>query len=102
MELYLIPRCRRVMTIVATTILYAVPTPTLAMGAQNDGVIFDGGGRGPTEEIAIRRAVEDAEVSASASQLFTCELVGEPQIFPGPNPEWGRNFRAQVTVECIP
>jgi hypothetical protein len=40
--------------------------------------------------------------SASAYQLFTCELVGEPRIFPGPNPEWGRNFRAQVTLECTP
>lgn len=101
MNLHLISRCRRVMPIVATTILYAVPTPTLASGAQNDAVIFDGGGRGPTEEIAIRRAIYDAEVSASASGLFTCELVGEPQIFPGFF-QGDPIFRAQVTVECTP
>jgi hypothetical protein len=58
-------------------------------------MLFDGASFGPTIEVAIQGAILDAEVSASAYQLFTCELVGEPQIFPGPNPEWGRNFRAQ-------
>jgi hypothetical protein len=65
-------------------------------------MLFDGAAFGSTIESAIRGAIGDAEVSASAYQLFTCELVGEPRIFPGPNPEWNRNFRAGVTLECTP
>jgi hypothetical protein len=65
-------------------------------------MLFMGAGFGPTPEVAIRSAIGDAETSASAYQLFTCEMVGEPSIFPGPNPEWGRNFRAGVTLACTP
>jgi hypothetical protein len=65
-------------------------------------MLFDGAAFGSTIESAIQGAIGDAQVSASAYQLFTCELVGEPRIFPGPNPEWGRNFRAGVTLSCTP
>ena len=83
----------------AAAVLCALAAPA---AAQSDGMFFDGGGFGPTEDIAIRRAIEDAEVSASAYQLFTCELVGEPQIFPGTHPERGPVIRAQVRVFCTP
>jgi hypothetical protein len=43
---------------------------------------FDGGDSGPTPETAVQAAIWDAEVTASAWQLFACELVGEPAVFP--------------------
>jgi ribosomal protein S12 methylthiotransferase accessory factor YcaO len=71
--------------------------------ASTSGMLFDGGGRGPTAEVAIRRAIEDAVISASASQLFTCTPVGEAQVFETLNdPNFGHVFRAQVTVSCTP
>ena len=85
------------LTLAAATLCALAAVPAVA---QSEGMFFDGGAFGPTEEVAIRGAIDDAAVSASAYQLFTCELVGEPRIFPGPNPEWGRNFRAQVRVFC--
>jgi hypothetical protein len=90
---------RRASLIAASAILCSLGTSSPAL-AQSDGMFFDGGGSGPTEEIAIERAFNDAEISASASQLFTCEPVGEPQIFPDPDNEFGRFFRAQVRVFC--
>lgn len=90
-------RSRRATAAIACVL--AVSSPA---AAQSGGMFFDGAGGGPTEEVAIRGAIEDAEVSASAYQLYTCELVGEPQIFPGQNPEWGRKYRAQVRVFCTP
>ena len=87
---------------VALAILCSLAASSPAIGAQSSGMFFDGAAFGPTEAVAIQQAIGDAEVSASAYQLFTCELVGEPQIFPGPNPEWHRNFRAQVRVFCTP
>jgi hypothetical protein len=63
-------------------------------------MLFDGGGYGPTAEVAIQGAIDDAGVSASASGLYNCTLVGEPQVFPRPNDPFGRFFNAQVTVSC--
>jgi hypothetical protein len=66
-------------------------------------MLFDGGGRGPTVEVAIRRAISDAETSASAYQLYTCTPVGQPQVFESTNdPNFGHVFRAQVSVSCTP
>jgi hypothetical protein len=71
--------------------------------ADSDGMLFDGGGRGPTAEVAIRRAIDDAETSASAYQLYTCTPVGQPQVFESTNdPNFGHVFRAQVSVSCTP
>jgi hypothetical protein len=71
--------------------------------ASSTGMRFDGGGRGPTADVAIRRAFEDAATSASAYQLYTCTPVGEPQVFETTNdPNFGHVFRAQVTVSCTP
>ncbi len=92
-------RIRRAPLIVALLCALTASSPAIA---QDGGMFFDGASVGPTEEVAIQGAIWDAETSAQAYQLFTCELVGEPQIFPGPNPEWGRKFRAQVRVFCTP
>jgi hypothetical protein len=71
--------------------------------ADSSGMFFDGGGRGPTAEVAIRRAIDDAATSASAYQLFTCTPVGQPQVFESTNdPNFGHVFRAQATVFCTP
>ncbi|SRR6266545_2338429 len=101
MKVYSISRCGRAPLTVTLAILCSLAASSPAIGSQS-GMQFEGGGFGPTVAVAIRGAIEDAEVSASAYQLFTCALVGEPRIFPDPNPQWGRNFRAQVTVECTP
>ena len=51
----------------------------------------------------IRRAIDDATTSASAYQLYTCTLVGQPQVFESTNdPNFGHVFRAEATVSCTP
>jgi hypothetical protein len=62
---------------------------------------FDGGGSGPTPETAVQQAIWDAETSASAYGLFTCDLVGEPAVFRQP-PNAPRAFSAQVRLHCTP
>ena len=81
--------------------LLAVSAP--AAPADPRGMLFTGGGRGPTAEVAIRRAIEDATISASASQLYTCTPVGRPQVFESTNdPNFGHVFRAEATASCTP
>jgi hypothetical protein len=71
--------------------------------ADSSGMFFDGAGRGPTAEVAIRSAIGDAATSASAYQLFTCVPVGEPQVFERfDDPNFGHVFRAQARVFCTP
>jgi hypothetical protein len=62
---------------------------------------FDGGGSGPTPEVAVQAAIDDARNTASGYGLFTCELAGEPQVFPRP-PGSHRAFAAQVRMRCTP
>lgn len=62
---------------------------------------FDGGGSGSTAEVAVQQAIWDAEASANAYGLYTCELVGEPAVFPQPSGSQ-RAFRAQVQLRCAP
>jgi ribosomal protein S12 methylthiotransferase accessory factor YcaO len=84
--------------IVVSLLGAASPAP-----ASSSGMLFDGGGRGLTAEAAIRRAIQDAATSASAYQLYTCTLVGQPQVFESTNdPNFGHVFRAQATVSCTP
>jgi hypothetical protein len=61
--------------------------------------IFDGAGYGSTAESAVRQAIEDAQVTASAYGLYTCELVEEPEVFQQP-PGSLRAFRAHVRMRC--
>jgi hypothetical protein len=71
--------------------------------ADSNGMRFDGGGRGLTAEMAIRRALEDAAISASAYQLYSCTPVGQPQVFESFNdPNFGHVFRAQASAFCTP
>jgi hypothetical protein len=85
----------------AVASLLALGSP--AALADSSGMLFTGGGRGPTAEVAIRRAIEDATVSASAYQLYTCTLVGQPQVFERTDdPNFGHVFRSEATVSCTP
>jgi hypothetical protein len=101
MNMQLAFRCRASLT-TASAILWFLATSSPAAGAQTRGMLFDGAAYGSTIELAIHSAIGDAEAAASGYQLYRCQLVGEPQIFPGPNAAWFRNFRAQVTVACTP
>jgi hypothetical protein len=74
-----------------------------SLSAGGAAKLFTGGGYGPTPELAVWAAIDDAENSASAEQLYTCVLVGEPQVFgPRPGPRGGVRFTAEATVSCTP
>jgi hypothetical protein len=74
-----------------------------AAPANSTGTIFTGASRGPTAEVAIRGAIEDATNSASSVGLFNCTPVGQPQVFETINdPNFGHVFRAQADVSCTP
>jgi len=62
---------------------------------------FDGGGSGSTPETAVQAAIDDARNSASGYGLFTCELAGEPEVFPRPAGSL-RAYSAQVRLRCGP
>jgi hypothetical protein len=90
-------------TLAVTGVVVSQLGTAAAAPASTGGMVFTGGGRGPTAEVAIRRAIEDAKVSASASGLYTCTPVGEPQVFESTNdPNFGHIFRAQADVACTP
>jgi hypothetical protein len=90
-------------TLAVTGVAVALLGAASSASADSTGMLFDGGGRGPTAEVAIRSAIGDAETSASAYQLYTCTPVGQPQVFESANdPNLGHVFRAQVTVSCTP
>jgi ribosomal protein S12 methylthiotransferase accessory factor YcaO len=90
-------------TLAVTGIVVSLLGAASSAPASSSGMLFDGGGRGPTAEVAIRRAIEDATTSASAYQLYTCTQVGQPQVFESTNdPNFGHVFRAQATVFCTP
>jgi hypothetical protein len=101
MDMQLAYRCRAPLT-ATSAILCFLATSSTVVGSPSEGMLFDGAAYGPTVEVAIQSAIGDAQVSASGYQLLTCQLVGEPRIFPGPNPARNRHFRAQVTVACTP
>jgi hypothetical protein len=89
----------------ATTLAVTGVVASLAgvASADSDGKLFQGGGRGPTAEVAIQSAIDDAANSASAEQLYTCTQVGEPEVFESTNdPNFGHVFRAMATVSCTP
>ena len=66
--------------------------------------LFDGGGRGPTDEVAIQSAFDDARITAQSVGFYgECTIAGEPQVFETFNdPNFGHVFRAQVSISCEP
>ena len=74
----------------------ATAAPALA---QFVPAVFDGGGSGSTAESAVFAAIDDAQQTASGFGLFTCELVGDPQVFTSSRAV--RPFSAQVRLYCF-
>jgi ribosomal protein S12 methylthiotransferase accessory factor YcaO len=96
-------RLRTTATLAVTGVVVSLLGAASSAPADTSGMYFDGGGRGPTAEVAIRRAIDDAATSAGAYQLFSCTAVGEPQVFESTNdPNFGHVFRAQARVFCTP
>jgi len=60
---------------------------------------FDGGGSGSTAEGAINAAIDDASSTASGFGLYSCVMVGQPQVFFSPTRKV-RPFSAQVQLRC--
>jgi hypothetical protein len=74
-----------------------------SVGAGGVAKVFTGGGYGSTPEGAIQGAIWDAEGSASAEQLYTCTLVGQPRIFgPSVGPRGGVRWNAEADLSCTP
>jgi hypothetical protein len=83
------------------TVGAAATALALMASAASASGLWCGGGRGPTAEIAIQSAIDDARNSAAGEGLFDCTLVGEPQVFETLNdPNFGHVFRAQVNMAC--
>lgn len=89
-------RCVRTLGL-ALGLAVAMTTPAWAQFVPS---FFDGGGYGPTPEQAVWSAIDDAQATASGFGLFTCRLVGAPEVFPSSNPR--RPFNAQVRLHCTP
>jgi hypothetical protein len=85
--------------LVGTSLLSVLVSPS---GAAGGAQLFTGGGYGPTPALAVQAAIEDAENSASAAGLYTCQLVGQPMVFPRGNSPRGPSFNAEATVRCTP
>jgi hypothetical protein len=93
----LVSRFRRVVVVAVAIFAFAL---FAAAPAGATSMLWCGGGFGPTPEIAVQRAIEDAQISASGSGQFTCVLVGEPQVFTAHNEYRGDFFTAQVNMSC--
>jgi hypothetical protein len=91
-------RPRRVLAAGVGVSLLAFLAPTASALA---GAIYCGGGYGPTAEVAVQSAIDDARNSASGDGLFNCTLAGEPLVAFVPNdPNRGDFFRASVNMSC--
>ncbi|MBO0879830.1 MAG: hypothetical protein J2P17_05560, partial [Mycobacterium sp.] len=67
------------------------------------GTVFTGAARGLSADVAVRGAIDDAVISASAEQLYTCTPLGEPRVFESfDDPIFGHIFRAEADVSCTP
>jgi len=87
----------------ALTVCVGLLLAGASLSAGGAAKLFTGGGYGPTPELAVAAAIEDGQNSASAEQLYTCVVVGEPQVFgPRPGPKGGVRFTAEATVSCTP
>jgi hypothetical protein len=80
-----------------TAVMWDAQAPSFAFVPE----LFDGAAYGATAETAVRQAIGDAEVTASAYGLYTCELAEEPEVFQQP-PDSLRAFRAHVRMRCKP
>ncbi|WP_344533590.1 hypothetical protein [Streptomyces albiaxialis] len=91
-------RARRGLFLAATvTALLGIASPVLASGSAQ----YCGAGRGPTADVAVQGAIDDARNSASGDGRSDCELAEQPQIFEVfDDPVFGHVFRASVVMTC--
>ncbi|MEU0933711.1 hypothetical protein [Embleya sp. NPDC005971] len=77
--------------------LLSAGAPAMASGT----ALYCGGGMGPTADIAVRAAVEDARESARTDGHYSCEAADAPQVFEVfDDPYRGHVFYASVTMNC--
>jgi hypothetical protein len=86
---------KRAFVLLAAVVLLAPASAALA-----DWGLFMGAGRGVTPESAIDAAVEDAEGCAQSVGLYSCTMVGEPEIWVGTGPNGIVRYTAQVSLDC--
>lgn len=77
--------------------LLSAAAPAMASGT----ALYCGAGRGPTADIAVQGAIEDARGSARTDGRYSCEPADPPQIFEVfDDPYRGHVFYASVTMNC--
>ncbi|OPC77315.1 hypothetical protein B4N89_43110 [Embleya scabrispora] len=77
--------------------LLSAAAPAMASGT----AAYCGGGMGPTADIAVRSAIEDAQDSARTDGRHSCEPADAPQVFEVfDDPYRGHVFYASVTLNC--
>ncbi|MCP2337180.1 hypothetical protein [Actinomadura rupiterrae] len=80
----------------ATAALLAAAGPALASTVQ-----YCGAGRGPTRDIAVQAAIDDAKDSARDEGHGNCVLAGDPHVDEVFNdPTFGHVFFASATLNC--
>ena len=86
---------KRAFVLLVAAVLLAPASVLLA-----DWGLFMGAGHGTTPQSAIYAAVEDAEGCAASVGLYSCTMVGEPEIWVGTGPKGGVRYTAQVSLDC--
>jgi hypothetical protein len=81
-------------------LLAAVAVLAPASAVLADWGLFMGAGHGSTVPSAVYAAVEDAEGCAASVGLYSCTMVGEPEIWVGTGPKGGVRYTAQVSLDC--
>src|SRR5215475_2821902 len=80
--------------------VFAIAAPAAASPA---GKVFTGGARALTAPVAVQAAVDDAVISAESEGFYTCQPVGQPQVFETfTDFAYGHAFYAQADVACTP
>lgn len=86
---------KRAFVLLAVAVLLAPASAVLA-----DWGLFIGAGHGTTVPSAVYAATEDAEGCAASVGLYSCTMVGEPEIWVGTGPKGGVRYTAQVSLDC--
>ena len=87
---------KRALVLLAAALVLVPASVLLA----DDWGLFIGAGYGPTEASAISSATEDAEACAASVGLYTCAMVGEPEIWISTGPKGSVRYSAQVKLDC--
>jgi hypothetical protein len=97
MKLHTLSHVFKAIAIATAIFAFALVAPSVSAAS---GMLWCGAGYGPTPDVEITSAIDDAEVSASSIGQFTCTLVGKPEVFPRHNEYHGDFYSASVTMSC--